>query len=65
MHSTGPRSRSAARHAAGVRSLPPFHGDPFDRLLVVQARVEELRLVTADAAFEPYGVPLLRFRAEA
>src|SRR5260221_8438539 len=35
-------------HATAVESLPPIHGDPFDRLLIAQARVEDLVLVTSD-----------------
>lgn len=46
-------------HAAEVAALPLHHRDPFDRLLIAQARVEGLRIVTRDQAFEPYGVPLL------
>jgi len=48
-----------ARHAAGVRNLPTHHGDPFDRLLIAQALLEDLRLVTADEVFARYGVPIL------
>jgi PIN domain nuclease of toxin-antitoxin system len=48
-----------AQHAAGVRDLPPHHGDPFDRMLLSQAIAEELRIVTADATFGAYGVPLV------
>ena len=33
-----------------------FIRDPFDRLLAVQARIEELTLITRDPAFRPYGV---------
>ena len=47
-------------HALEGRSLPRFHGDPFDRMLVAQARVEGLRLMTADAAMEGYEVPVVR-----
>jgi PIN domain nuclease of toxin-antitoxin system len=47
-------------HALEGRSLPRFRGDPFDRMLVAQARVEGLRLVTADAAMEGYEVPVVR-----
>lgn len=43
-------------HADAVASLPLHHRDPFDRLLAVQARLEELTLVTRDPAFRPYGV---------
>ena len=43
------------RHAAGVDGLPPLHTDPFDRMLIAQARHEPLRLLTADAALARYG----------
>ena len=46
-------------HAARVADLPPHHRDPFDRLLVAQAELEGLKLVTSDRALEAYGVPLL------
>jgi PIN domain nuclease of toxin-antitoxin system len=46
-------------HALGVATLPPHHGDPFDRLLVSQAKSEALPLVTADAAFRPYEAHLV------
>lgn len=45
-------------HAAGVETLPPHHRDPFDRLLVSQARTEGLVLLTADTALLPYGEPV-------
>jgi PIN domain nuclease of toxin-antitoxin system len=45
-----------------VAALPDHHSDPFDRLLIVQARHEGLNLATADAAFEDYDVPLLDAR---
>lgn len=41
-------------HALRVASLPMHHRDPFDRLLIAQAQVEKLILVTADRKFEPY-----------
>lgn len=44
------------RHTVAVASLPPHHGDPFDRMLVAQARVDDLAVVTRDAAFDAYGV---------
>jgi PIN domain nuclease of toxin-antitoxin system len=44
------------RHTDVVRTLPPHHSDPFDRLLVAQAQHEGLTLVTADRAFERYRV---------
>lgn len=46
-------------HVLGVADLPPHHADPFDRLLIAQARVERLTIVTADAGFGAYGVDLL------
>lgn len=48
-----------ARHAAAVLALPPHHADPFDRLLIAQAKVEKLTLVSADRAFRAYDVQLL------
>ena len=38
-----------------MNDLPPLHKDPFDRILVVQARVEGLTLLTADKAVAKYG----------
>ena len=43
-------------HALAVRTLARHHGDPFDRLLIAQARCEGLRIVTADAAFAAYPI---------
>lgn len=48
-----------ADHAWHVRSLPNHHGDPFDRLLIAQAQVERLAIVTADPAFGAYDVPVV------
>jgi PIN domain nuclease of toxin-antitoxin system len=50
----------SARHAAAVLELPPHHADPFDRILVAQARLERLTLVTADKAMRAYEVEVLR-----
>lgn len=47
------------RHVEALRALPPHHADPFDRMLVAQARVEGLVLVTADRDFEKYDVPVV------
>ncbi len=44
-----------ARQSTLVAELPPHHRDPFDRLLIAQAMYEPLRLLTVDAAFEPYS----------
>ena len=46
-------------HALAVRTLPPHHADPFDRLLIAQAALDGLRIVTADGAFAAYGAALL------
>jgi PIN domain nuclease of toxin-antitoxin system len=46
-------------HALAVRELPPHHRDPFDRLLIAQARCEGLTIVTADRAFAAYDVPIM------
>lgn len=48
------------RHATRVASLPAHHRDPFDRMLIAQAQVEGVAVVTADAALEPYGVEIVR-----
>ena len=42
-------------HAAAVARLPPIHNDPFDRMLVAQAKTEPLLLLTNDAALAGYG----------
>jgi len=47
-------------HASTTAQLPLHHTDPFDRLLIAQARCENLTLVTADSALEPYAVARLR-----
>lgn len=46
-------------HATRAGSLPMHHRDPFDRMLIAQAQAESLTVVTRDARFAPYGVPLL------
>jgi PIN domain nuclease of toxin-antitoxin system len=46
-------------HAAAVEALPGHHRDPFDRLIVAQAQVERLTIVTSDPVFDRYGVPVL------
>jgi PIN domain nuclease of toxin-antitoxin system len=47
-------------HAAAVVRLPPIHNDPFDRVLVAQALVEGLSLITVDKAVAKYdGLILL------
>ena len=46
-------------HAEHAASLPLHHRDPFDRMLVAQARAEGLTLVTHDRLLEPYDVQIL------
>ena len=43
-------------HTAGLIGMPFHHKDPFDRLLVAQALVEQLPIVSADEQLEAYGV---------
>ncbi|MGH9066599.1 MAG: type II toxin-antitoxin system VapC family toxin [Acidimicrobiales bacterium] len=47
------------RHALAVASLELHHRDPFDRLLVAQARGEDMPILTADSAFDDYEVEVL------
>jgi PIN domain nuclease of toxin-antitoxin system len=44
-------------HIYHLRSLPPFHSDPFDRLLVAQAQVEGLRMVSSDSIIADHYLP--------
>ena len=46
-------------HAAVAGELPPHHRDPFDRMLVAQARQERLTLVSHDHRLEPYGAAII------
>lgn len=45
-------------HAVEVSLLPLLHGDPFDRLLVAQARVERITLLTGDKTLAHYSGPI-------
>jgi PIN domain nuclease of toxin-antitoxin system len=47
------------RHADAAGSLPMHHFDPFDRMLIAQARVEGLVLATQDRQLPVYGIPVL------
>lgn len=49
-------------HALGVASLPPHHRDPFDRLLVAQAMVERLPMLTADPQIGRYDIEVIEAR---
>lgn len=46
-------------HAERAGALPQHHRDPFDRMLVAQAQVERLTLVTHDRRLEPYEIEIL------
>lgn len=46
-------------HALYLENLPLYHKDPFDRLLISQAIVGNMNLVSADAKFSKYQVNLL------
>lgn len=46
-------------HALAVENLPAHHKDPFDRILIAQAQVENLTLVTRDPKIKAYTVPII------
>jgi len=47
------------RHALKVASIPLAHRDPFDRLLVAQAQLEEVPVMTADPSFRLYDIEVI------
>jgi PIN domain nuclease of toxin-antitoxin system len=47
------------QHATRAGGLPMLHRDPFDRLLIAQAELEDLPIITADTRFAGYGVRVL------
>jgi PIN domain nuclease of toxin-antitoxin system len=47
-------------HGVAVQQLPLHHRDPFDRILIAQAKCEGLTLVTGDRQFAAYDVPVLK-----
>jgi PIN domain nuclease of toxin-antitoxin system len=49
----------AARHGREAARLPPLHRDPFDRMIVAQARLEGLVVITADSKIADYGAEVL------
>ena len=49
----------SGEHADAVRHLPLLHRDPFDRMLVAQALVDGLTILTADTAVAAYPVPVI------
>lgn len=50
----------SSRHTLALTSLPPIHRDPFDRMLVAQATVEGITLLTTDAVVAKYPGPVRR-----
>ena len=49
------------QHVLRVHDLPPIHKDPFDRLLISQAKIENLKILTADPNFAKYQTSILDF----
>ena len=47
------------KHIEEVKQLPHHHGDPFDRMLIAQARTENLTIITRDSAIGKYDVATL------
>ena len=52
----------SARHAKTLATVPVLHRDPFDRMLIAQAQLESLVIVTADGSFGDYDVDRLDAR---
>jgi PIN domain nuclease of toxin-antitoxin system len=48
------------QHALIAARLPPYHRDPFDRVMIAQAQQEDLTVVTRDSVFASYDVRVLR-----
>jgi len=45
-------------HIYALRDLPLHHRDPFDRLLIAQAQIEHIALISGDSGFQQYEIPL-------
>lgn len=58
----GARSREPIGQAEKAAQLPPHHRDPFDRMLITQAQLERLRLITADGSLDAYQVDTFNAR---
>jgi len=50
----------SAEHTAGVETLPAHHHDPFDRILIAQALIEPMRLLTHDAQVAMYSQTIVK-----
>jgi PIN domain nuclease of toxin-antitoxin system len=46
-------------HVTAVEGLPMHHRDPFDRLLIAQATVEQIAIISADSGLDAYGISRL------
>ncbi|MGO9321447.1 MAG: type II toxin-antitoxin system VapC family toxin [Solirubrobacteraceae bacterium] len=60
LHSGARLLNLSPEHGLGIAELPLHHRDPFDRLLISQARSEGLAIVTADPRFARYDVRVVR-----
>jgi len=49
-------------HALKAGALPPHHNDPFDRMIIAQAQVEKVPIITSDKKFSMYEVELIQAR---
>lgn len=49
-----------AAHAIRAAALPPHHKDPFDRMIIAQAQIESMVIITSDSAFKRYEVSILK-----
>lgn len=47
-------------HAIKLGELPLYHHDPFDRILIAQAKIENLTLITSDPKIWKYKIPLIK-----
>ena len=50
------------QHVQAIKELPLFHHDPFDRMLIAQAKYESLTLLTADEKFDQYNCPIFKVK---
>lgn len=47
------------KHIQHLQKLPPHHNDPFDRMMIAQALVEKMSILSIDSAFSAYAVPVI------
>lgn len=52
------RRKPVSQHVVAIQALPPIHKDPFDRLLIAQATIDGITLVTADLHLANYPGPV-------